>query len=178
MATVYGHLLLIEARRALGPAEILAAVGWRDPVARRAGVEGTDVAAAAQGLQDARPEAPLTLFAVSEADRWSVLSDLTAALADAGRDLAALSAQLDARVLALRFEPGACGLAWFDKGQLRRRIDQVGQGLSAEGDPLPVEGMFGSPTKLDEDDLITVVQSLGVDVARLNRAAAYTVLAY
>lgn len=175
---IYGHVLLVEARRQRPPASLLAALGWADPVDHRDDVEGARVGVAAQALQDAHPDAPLTLFAATESDRWTVLSDLTSALLDADAELAGLSADLDARVLALRFDEEAGGLSWYDHGRLRRRIDRIGKGISAEGDPLPVEAMFGAPTKIDQDDLLTVVQSLGVDVARLNAVGRYVVFGY
>jgi hypothetical protein len=175
---IYGHVLLVEARRQRSPEQILGIVDWSDLVGRRDEVEGADVGGAAQALQDEHPEAPLSLFAATETDRWTVLSDLTSALLDEDAGLARVSGELDARVLALRFDAEACGLRWYDHGELRRRIDRVGKGLSAEGEPLPVEAMFTTPTNLDQDDLLTVVQSLGVDLARLNQAARYAVLAY
>lgn len=175
---IYGHVLLIEARRRRQPRALLAALGWNDPVDHRDDVEGADVGGVAQALQDAHPDAPLTLFAATETDRWTVVSDLTSALLDAGSALVELSAQLDARVLALRFDAEACGLSWYDHGQLRRRIDRMGKGLSAEGEPLPVEAMFAAPTELDQDALLTVVQSLGVDVGHLNAVGRYVVLGY
>ncbi len=175
---MHGHLVLVEGKRSAEVTALLAGLGYQAPVEVREGVEGSGVSATAQELQDAHPEAPLAMFAVTVDERWTLLSDLTGDLLNALPSLTELSGKIGGRVIVLRFEPGACGLWWMDAGRLQRRVEQLSRGVSFDGERLPIEAAFGVAGRLEEEDLFTVVQSLGVDIARLNSAAKYSVSAF
>jgi hypothetical protein len=174
---VLGHLILVRSAEHVDHLGMLAALGFRAPIHVEPAVAGARVVEFARRLVDEH-QTPASAFAITAQREWTLVSDLSGALLDELDALADLSARLDARVLALCFEPDACSLCCFEAGRLRRRVEQGPDGLRVEGEPLAIEAAFGSPARLEEDDLLVLAQSLGLDLQHLNDSAVYTLVAF
>jgi hypothetical protein len=173
-----GQLVLIDGQREPELTEVLVGLGFSSAVERREGVAGDEVWRAVEDMQGAHPERPLTMFAWLLSERWTLLSDLMGAVFEEVEALRALSRKLEGRVLVLSFDPDEASITWLASGAIRRRLRQTADGLEASGDPLPIEAMFVSPNRLEPDDVLTLLQSLGIDLMALNTKGRYVVAAY
>jgi hypothetical protein len=166
-------VVLVQGEHLAAIDRILASTGYD-----RAGVLETDVPGAfahrtaAQIL--ARANGPHEVLRLAEDQGWTALSDAGAGLAEDLLALSNLSRALGTKVVSLFAEPDRVGLSVHDDGTPLRRA-AWGEDAMEQGEPLPVETLFGSDVPTIRD-LMLVAQSVGVDVEALNERALYTLV--
>jgi hypothetical protein len=175
---VQGHLLLVEGQSASKVVAWLEGLGFGVPIASTRDVPAAEIWPRVEAAQAARPDGPITGFAVTQSGRWTVVSDLDAVLVE-NEDLAVdLSADTGERVIALALDERTPSMVCHHGGATVRRLEQRPNGLVAEGERSALEELFASPIRLEQNDLLGFLQALGIDVTRLNVDASYALLLF
>ncbi|NVB40404.1 hypothetical protein G6O69_21370 [Pseudenhygromyxa sp. WMMC2535] len=156
---------------------IFADSGYRDCEVIGEPVPGIAVLGLVEDERDRRPDREYLRHCRDQG--WTVLSDESGRLALRPSSCwTKLAIRRGVRVVVIHGEPDPGMRAFalhFPDG--RRRAVAVSEDEREEiGDPLAIEAAFASG-RLHVDDLITLVQSLGLDFERLNVLPPYTVTA-
>lgn len=173
-----GRLLLVESQTVEEVASWLEGLGFGPLLVNQRQVCGAEIWPAVEAAQAGHPDGPVTSFALTKTGRWTLISDLDAALIDELDVAAAFSKKTGQRVLAVSLDDAASSLQHFNAGERTRALEQSPHGLVAVGERLALEELFRSNTRLEPDDLLSFLQGLGIDVTRLNLAAEYVLLVF
>ena len=172
-------LVMIQGDLADGEVEhIYTAIGYRDCRVVGEPVPGIAVLGL---LEDARDREPQREYLRHCRDQgWTVLVDESGRLAMGTSDRwSQLARRRGRKVVVLHGEPDPGMRAFavhFPDG--RRRAVAVCEDEREEvGEPMALEALFRAPPRLDIDDLIALVNGLGLDFERLNVLPPYTVTA-
>ncbi len=151
-------------------------VGYRECEAVGEPVPGIAVLSLVEEARPVRPQCEFLRHCVDQG--WTVLSDESGNLALARNELwTSLARQRGTRVVVLHGEPdpGMRAFALHERDGSRRAVAQCEDERHEIGRPLAIEAAFAH-RPLTVDDLVLIVQSLGIDFERLNVLPLYTVM--